>query len=64
MVKVRLLSTLVLTRSRTFGGGDMKDIFLVHGELEQAEAFEQQLRKSGYRNIHIPNRGDTTEYEL
>lgn len=42
--------------------GRPRDIFLVHGEVEQAQALQQQLHASGFRNIHIPQRGDRVEY--
>ncbi len=37
----------------------LKDIFLVHGELDQLESFRNALRSKGYQKVHIPSLGDT-----
>ena len=37
----------------------LKNIFLVHGELEQSTPLKDALRSQGYENIHIPNIGET-----
>jgi metallo-beta-lactamase family protein len=37
----------------------LKQIFLVHGELEQATALKKALTKKKFRNVHIPARGET-----
>ena len=36
----------------------LKNIFLVHGELEQQEIFQQRLLESGFKEITIPEKGD------
>lgn len=36
----------------------LQKLFLVHGEPEQQEIFEQKLRENGFKNIFIPKRGD------
>jgi metallo-beta-lactamase family protein len=40
----------------------LKDIFLVHGELPQAQALSAKLAESGYSNIRIPSRGEKAEF--
>ena len=37
----------------------LKQIFLVHGEIEQATALKKALGEHGYKNIHIPAEGDS-----
>ncbi|MBD3316246.1 MAG: MBL fold metallo-hydrolase, partial [Chitinivibrionales bacterium] len=32
----------------------LKDIFLIHGELEQMEPLRHALRSRGYLNVHMP----------
>ncbi len=39
----------------------LNNIFLVHGELEQMEPLSHALRSKGYKNVHIPEPGDTIE---
>ncbi|TSA15625.1 MBL fold metallo-hydrolase [bacterium] len=39
----------------------VKQTFLVHGELAQAQQLSQKLSEAGYGNIAIPARGDTVE---
>jgi metallo-beta-lactamase family protein len=36
----------------------LQNIFLVHGEVPEQEAFTQSLSQAGYRNIASPKRGD------
>ena len=38
--------------------GEVKQIFLVHGEEERATAFQQFLKGKGYRNVVVPARGE------
>jgi len=44
------------------GHSKSKTIFLVHGEPTQAEQLSLKLLESGFRNVHIPNRGDVVEF--
>ncbi|OGJ89866.1 MAG: MBL fold metallo-hydrolase [Candidatus Raymondbacteria bacterium RifOxyC12_full_50_8] len=37
----------------------LKNVFLVHGEPEQALSFRDALRSNGYMNVHYPALGDT-----
>lgn len=47
---------------RTAPLADMvKQAFVVHGELEQAEAMEATMRQNGFRDVHIPQQNDTFE---
>ena len=39
----------------------LKEIFLVHGEIEQAEKLKAKLAEHHYENIVIPQRGDKVE---
>jgi len=39
----------------------LKDIFLVHGELEQMEPLRNAIRSKGYKNVHIPVLGSWYE---
>ena len=39
----------------------LKNIFLVHGELEQQEAFRNNLESVGIKNTVIPRRGDVVK---
>lgn len=39
----------------------LKDIFLVHGELSQAEKLRAKLSEDGYNNVVIPDRGEKVE---
>ncbi len=41
--------------------GNVKHIFLVHGELDSAEALAEGLREQGAPDVTIPDRGDTFE---
>ena len=40
----------------------LKEIFLVHGELAQAEPLSQRLSEAGFGNVSIPERGDKVEF--
>jgi len=37
----------------------LKNVFLVHGEMEQATALKKALKEEGYKNIHIPDQGES-----
>ncbi|HXG37728.1 MAG TPA: MBL fold metallo-hydrolase [Bacteroidota bacterium] len=39
----------------------LKNIFLVHGELPQAEKLRTKLSEKGYNNVMIPDRGEKVE---
>ncbi len=41
--------------------GDLKNVALVHCELEAAQAFKQQLQAAGIANVMIPARGESME---
>lgn len=45
-----------------FDRGQLSDVFLVHGELQQAEQFSQKLKEVGLKNVHIPVRGEKAEF--
>ncbi len=47
---------------RTIDAKRLKNVFLVHGEVEQAEQLKGTLEQSGYRNIQIPARGQRAEF--
>jgi metallo-beta-lactamase family protein len=49
----------LLAYVRKFDAKRLKDVFLVHGDLDQAEKLRQGLLESGLRRVHIPERGDT-----
>ena len=40
----------------------LKKVFLVHGESDSLEFYQQKLKEEGFENIEIPNMGD--EFEL
>jgi len=40
----------------------LKKIFLVHGELQQAEALSAKLSEAGFESVHIPGRGEKAEF--
>lgn len=48
----------LLARVRHFDRKRLKRIFLVHGELDQAEALRQKLAAEGYDAV-IPEKGQT-----
>ncbi len=39
----------------------VRDIFLVHGEVDAANALAQSLRSAGAPNVHVPKQGETFE---
>jgi len=39
----------------------IKQVFVVHGELEQAEALQRGLKHIGMANVSVPERGDSVE---
>lgn len=41
-----------------FNRAKLKNIYLVHGDLDQQEKFKISLAQKGFQNIHIPSRGD------
>jgi metallo-beta-lactamase family protein len=45
-----------------FDRGRMQNIFLVHGDRDQQDAFKEKLHGAGFRDVEIPARGD--EYDL
>jgi metallo-beta-lactamase family protein len=49
----------LLAYVRRFGASRLKNIYLVHGDLDQAEKLRDGLVESGFRRVHIPARGDT-----
>jgi len=49
----------LLAYARRFDATRLKDIYLVHGDLDQAEKLQQGLTESGFPRVHIPARGDT-----
>ena len=42
-----------------FDPAELKNIFLVHGDLRRQNLFSDALNKAGYHNIHIPEHGET-----
>lgn len=49
----------LLTYARNFDRKRMRQVFLVHGDPDQAEKLSGGLREAGYDNVAIPARGDT-----
>ncbi|MCX6133646.1 MAG: MBL fold metallo-hydrolase [Ignavibacteriales bacterium] len=47
--------------AKTMEKSRVKQTFIVHGELAQAQQLSQQLSGAGYGNIAIPARGDSVE---
>lgn len=41
-----------------FDKNKLEQIFLVHGDYDQQEAFNQSLKNSNFKNIDIPQKGD------
>ena len=39
----------------------LKSVFLVHGELKQAELLREKLKGKGFQRVHIPARGERAE---
>jgi len=48
--------------AQTMDKTKLKNIFLVHGEVAQAQELSQKLYEAGYANISIPARGDKVEF--
>jgi len=42
----------------------LKNIFLVHGEVAQAQELSRKLSEAGFGNISIPAKGDKAEFSL
>jgi len=40
----------------------LKNIFLVHGELQQAQRLSEKLTAAGFSRVHIPVRGEKAEF--
>ncbi len=40
----------------------VKNLFLVHGEIETQKAFKERLHHEGYRNVNIPAQGETFSF--
>jgi len=40
----------------------LRSVFLVHGEMTQAQQLQEKLRQSGIKNIAIPDRGEKADY--
>jgi metallo-beta-lactamase family protein len=49
----------LLAYVRRFDTSRLRDIYLVHGDPDQAEKLQAGLSESGFRRVHIPERGDT-----
>lgn len=49
----------LLDYSSKFDKSRMKNIFLVHGEIDQQEIFKVSLEANGYKHVVIPKPGDT-----
>ncbi|MGB2957787.1 MAG: MBL fold metallo-hydrolase [Bacteroidota bacterium] len=47
---------------RHFDAGSMKGIFLVHGDLDQAEKLREGLRGNGFQNVSIPTQGEKVTF--
>jgi len=52
----------LLTYINTFSPKVLKNIFLVHGEVPQAEQLSQKLKEGGFQNVAIPARGQKAEF--
>ena len=39
--------------------GRLRHVFLVHGEPQRQQAFQQALEQEGYRDVHVPDYGET-----
>jgi metallo-beta-lactamase family protein len=39
----------------------LKNVFLIHGELDQMESLRNALRSKGYPNVHIPAEAEVFE---
>jgi metallo-beta-lactamase family protein len=40
----------------------LKNIFLVHGEEEEALPLKEKIKNKGFRNVHFPGKGDIAEF--
>ncbi|OGV08988.1 MAG: MBL fold metallo-hydrolase [Stygiobacter sp. RIFOXYB2_FULL_37_11] len=49
----------LLGYTNRFDKSQLRKIFLVHGELEQQQAYKNNLESSGFKNVIIPSRGQT-----
>jgi metallo-beta-lactamase family protein len=47
---------------QTMDKGKLRNIFLVHGEINQAQEFSRKLSEAGFGNISIPAKGEKTEF--
>ncbi len=52
----------LLDYAETMNKTKLRNIFLVHGEMPQAQELSRRLTESGYENISIPARGDKAEF--
>ena len=41
-----------------FNKEQLKEIFLVHGELDQQEIFKKRILENGFKAVSIPEKGD------
>jgi metallo-beta-lactamase family protein len=48
--------------TQTIDNKKLKQLFLVHGELSQAQQLSKKLSEAGYGRISIPARGDKAEF--
>jgi metallo-beta-lactamase family protein len=48
--------------AQTMDKSKLKNMFLVHGEVAQAQELSRKLSEAGYGNISIPARGDKVEF--
>jgi metallo-beta-lactamase family protein len=48
--------------AQTMDKSRVKQTFIVHGELMQAQQLSQKLKESGFGNIAIPSKGDLVEF--
>lgn len=53
----------LLAYMRSFSPRELKRVFLVHGDLDQAEALRDGFAGMGIRSVHIPARGEKVELE-
>ena len=52
-----------LLRATTPLAGKVRQVFLVHGEMDQSEALAGSLRQNGFANISIPEPGQSFRLE-
>lgn len=48
----------LLDMFKGYNPGKVKQVFLVHGDLNQSQALAEEIAKLGYKNIHIPEAGE------